>query len=269
MHHKEKILLSKEQETLLIPLYCKARAGKPIFVDEKAQEILERVEYDFSQLNIPIQTRLTICMRAKKIDAYTREFLNRHPRSIVVHLGCGLDSRCLRINHNEVEWYDLDMPAVIDLRRKFYQETDRYHLISSSVTDLTWMDPFSVQNRSVLVIAEGLLMYLSETEVKALILKLKEVFPDCNLIFDAFSTLPAKRVKAHPSLKKTGAVVQWGLDDPRAIEQWAEGIRLQEEWYFTQSEDISKLAWNYRFAFKMAGLFPISRRAHRILYYTL
>jgi O-methyltransferase involved in polyketide biosynthesis len=269
MNTKEKALLTEEQETLLVPLYCKAQEGNPIFVDEKAQEILRGVEYNFTPLNIPPKTCMTLCIRAKQIDTYTRKFLTTNPNSVVVHLGCGLDSRYLRVGHGDVEWYDLDMPAVIELRRKFYKETDKYHLIASSVTDLRWVATISTKEQPVLVIAEGLLMYLTGEAVRTLVLKLKEAFPGCELIFDAYSTMTTKRIKDHPAIKKTGASVRWGIDDPRTIEQWADDIHLQEEWYFTQAEDIDKLGWGYRFGFKLAGLFATARRAHRILYYTL
>lgn len=270
--HKEKILLTKEQETLLVPLYSKAvesQQPNPIFVDGKAQEIVEHIKYDFAKLKIPRKTAVTLCIRAKKMDVYTREFLASHPRSVVIHLGCGLDSRYSRVNSGGVEWYDLDMPEVIDLRRKFYEETDTYHMIPSSVTDLGWIDSISPRGRPVLVIAEGLLMYLKEEDVIALILKLKEAFPGCGLVFDAYSALTAKSAKNHPSIKKTGAVIHWGIDDATAIEQWAEGIRLKEEWYFTQAEDIGKLGLGYRLAFRIAGLFTAAKKAHRILYYSL
>jgi hypothetical protein len=81
--------------------------------------------------------------------------------------------------------------------------------------------------------------------------------------------MTAKRVKDHPSLKKTGASVHWGVDDPRTIEQWGDDIHWQKEWCFTQAEDIEKLGWGYRFGFTVAGLFSMARRAHRILYYIL
>jgi O-methyltransferase involved in polyketide biosynthesis len=269
---KERIRLTGEQETLLIPLYSKAtesRRPKPIFVDPKAQEILERVDYDFAQLRIPRKTAITLCIRANKLDAHTREYLAEHPRGVVVHLGCGLDSRCLRVEHEHAEWYDLDLPPVIDLRRKFYEETPTYHLIPSSVTDLRWTDSVSARGRSVLVIAEGLLMYLSEADVRALILRLREVFPGCDLAGDVYSVLTARRAKGIASLKETGATIRWGIDDPRAIEAWAPGIRLKEEWYFTRAVEIDRLGAGYRFAFRLAGLFQAANRAHRILYFGL
>src|SRR6266498_1339690 len=96
--HKEKITLTQEQETLLIPLYSKAtesRRPNPIFADDKAQAILEGVDYDFARLNVPRKTAITLCIRANKLDAYARAFVAAQPHGMVVHLGCGLDSRCL------------------------------------------------------------------------------------------------------------------------------------------------------------------------------
>ncbi len=269
-NHKKRIRLTPEQETLLITLYSKA-LGCPdsLFSDEKSLEILERIDYDFSQLKIPVGTRLTVCIRAKKIDDYVMDFMANHPHALVLHLGCGLDSRYIRVDNGDVEWYDLDMQEVINLRRNFYQETDRYHMIPSSVTNLRWVETISSQSRPVMVIAEGLMMYLTEEEVRSLILKLKEAYPRCEFVFDAYSTLTARSVKGHPSIRRTGAVIHWGIDDAKVIEKWGDGIRLREEWYFTQSETIDSLAFGYRLIFGLTGLFRVARKAHRILYYTL
>lgn len=269
---KEKVRLVEAQETLLIPLYSKAVAGKrpnPIFTDQKAEEILDRIEYDFSRLKIPEKTVIMLCIRAKKLDDYAQQFLAMHHKAVVLHMGCGLDSRFCRVDNGEVDWYDLDMPDVISLRRKFYEESDRYHLIPSSVTNLSWFNQIQAQGRPVLVIAEGLLMYLKDEEVKALILRLREAFPGCEMAFDAFSLQTARRVGKHPSIKKTGAAIHWGIDDAREIEKWANGIRLKEEWYFTDSDEIDKLGPVYRFSFKIAGLFTAAKKAQRILYYSL
>jgi O-methyltransferase involved in polyketide biosynthesis len=268
--HKEKIRLTPEQETLLITLYSKAM-GCPdsLFADEKSRETLEQIDYDFSQLKVPVGTRLTVCIRAKKIDDYVVDFLADHPKGLVLHLGCGLDSRYTRVDNGEIEWYDLDFPEVIDLRKYFFEETDRYHMIPSSVTNLRWVEAIPSQSRAVMVIAEGLMMYLTEEEARSLILKLKESYPGCEFVFDAYSTLTARSVKGHPSLRKTGAVIHWGIDDAKAIEKWGDGIRLKEEWYFTQSEAIQTLALGYRLIFKLSGLFLAARKAHRILYYSL
>lgn len=269
---KEKVKFQKEKETLLVPLYCKyleSQKESPIIKDEKAIEIVNGIEYDYEQLKIPKQTYVTICIRAKQFDNYVKNFLMDEPDSMVIHLGCGFDSRFNRVDNNKVEWYDLDFPEVIELRKHFYKETDRYHLISSSVMELNWIDSLNAKNKPVIILAEGLFMYLKGEEVKSLIITLQEKFPGSTLIFDSYSLLTAKNIKNHPSLKKIGAVIYWGIDDAHNIEKWNTGIRLIEEWYFTQSEEIRKLDIVYRIIFKLTGLFPVARKAHRILVFQL
>jgi O-methyltransferase involved in polyketide biosynthesis len=265
---KEKIHLTPEQETLLITLYAKTLgAPRSFFSDETAWKIIEGLDYDFSKLKVPLKTSLTVCMRAKRLDDYVSEFLSRQPQGVVLHLGCGLDTRCSRINQVEAEWYDLDMPGVIELRQNFFTETARYHMLASSVTEWGWLEQVQGQGRPAFVVAEGLMMYLSEAEVKTLLLKLKECFPGCLLAFDAFSRLTVSRIHAHPSIQQTGARIQWGIDDAREIEAWVPGIKLQEEWFMTQSDMIAKLGPAYRWMFKLAGLFTAAKKAQRILYY--
>lgn len=262
---KEKIVLTPEQETLLIPLFAKANKKNPLFFDQKAKEILDSIEYDFEKLQVPYKTVILVCQRAKKMDTEVRNFLKRHPDGVVLHLGCGLDNRFWRVDNGRVKWYDLDMPPVVELRKQFYKPNNRYTLIASSVIDLAWVDKVSTGNKPVLVILEGLLMYLEEFDVKKLFLKLHEVFPGCRLTADAFSRMAARVANRHASLKYTGAKIGWGVDDPREIECWAPGIQLIEEWYFSQDPDLEKLSAGYRWAYKLAGLSKAARRAHRIL----
>jgi O-methyltransferase involved in polyketide biosynthesis len=268
MQMKNKITLTKEQETLLIPLFAKAQAN-PVLTDESARQVLDGVEYDFAQLKVPEKTAVTLRIRAKQLDVYTGQFLAAHPNAIVLHLGCGLDSRCLRVQHPQALWFDLDLPNVIELRRKFFTETEAYRMIASSVTELAWVDQIPADGRPVFVIAEGLLMYLHEADVRALILCLHSRFPGCEMVFDAFSQYTADRIKAHPSLQKTGATIHWGIDDPREMESWAGGIRLKEEWFFIQSADIARLSWFYRTMFSLTRSIQVAQRAQRLVYLQL
>ena len=268
----EKVVFTKERETLLIPLYCKAVESNkqfPIIIDKKAQEIVSSTEYDYQSLDIPKQTYVTLCMRAKQLDEYVNEYLLLNPDSVVIHLGCGLDSRFERVDNNILQWYDLDFPDIIELRKKFFQETDRYHLIPSSVTDLSWLDSIDDKTGPVIILAEGLFMYLKEEEIRLLFKTFIEHFTQSTLIFDAFSEITAKGVKNHPSLKKTGAVIGWGINNAKDIETWHDDIHFKEEWFFSNSPEVDKLDSGYRLLFKIMNLFPIARRAHRILVFQL
>jgi O-methyltransferase involved in polyketide biosynthesis len=119
------------------------------------------------------------------------------------------------------------------------------------------------------MVAEGLLMYLDEADVRRLLLRLREAFPGCRLVADVFSRMTARSATRHPSLKQTGAAIGWGIDDPQEIAAWAGGIRLLEEWFFTQDPDLDRLSLGYRAAYRLAGAFKMVQRAHRIVYYQL
>jgi O-methyltransferase involved in polyketide biosynthesis len=269
MTTRAKVTLTPEQETLLITLYAKAQPDNPLVFDRMAQDILNRVDYDFARLRVPYKTVVLVCQRAKKLDTVTRDFMAEHPNVVVLQLGCGLDSRFWRVDDGRVNWYDLDMSPVIELRRQFFTESERYHLIAASAADTEWMDTVTSGGRPVLVLAEGLLMYLGEADVQRLVLRLRETFTGCRLIADVFSRLTARSATLHPSLKQTGATIGWGIDDARELETWAPSIRLLEEWHFSDDPNLAHLPLGYRLAYKLAGAFKTVRQAHRIVYYQL
>lgn len=266
----DKVVLTREKETLLIPLFGKAKESmkdRPILVDRKAVEIVSRIDYDFSLLKIPEKTNVMMCLRAKLIDNFVKGFLEKERESAALHLGCGLDSRCDRVGNSSVEWYDVDFEEVIDIRRLFYEETERYHLIGSSVTESGWLKEIPTGKNQYIVIAEGLFMYLREDEIKTLIGRLRDSIGAYTLVFDAFSTYTAKKVRNHPSIKKTGAVIKWGIDDPGELAKWGVGIEFIKEEYFTSNEEMDKLGTGMRLAFKTANIFPFVKKAQRLLIY--
>jgi len=157
MTTRARLTLTLKQETLLITLYAKAQPGNPLFFDQTAQDILNRVDYGFARLHVPYKTVVLVCQRAKKLDTLTRDFLAEHPNAVVLQLGCGLDSRFWRVDDGRVNWYDLDMPPVIELRRQFFTESERYHLIATSVTNMDkyGMDGYSHIRRAAGASARG------------------------------------------------------------------------------------------------------------------
>jgi len=116
--------LSGVEETLLIPLYVRAlesRRTDALLVDERAVALVEQWPEDFARiegLRMDEEDRVAIVLRSRELDRRVREFLARHPDAVVVHVGCGLDARFERVDDRRVEWYDLDLPEVIGLRRE-------------------------------------------------------------------------------------------------------------------------------------------------------
>ncbi len=203
-------------------------------------------------------------MRLRQFDRYARAFLTEHPPGIVVDIGCGLDTRFDRIDNGQMEWFGLDLPEVVDLRRKLLPDGPRQHLLACSVLDMAWMDVVRQKERPVLFLAEGVFPYLAQAEVRRLVLALRDRFPGAELVFDALSTLSVRIHNAgHTGLKKTGARLGWGLDRSRELESWGDGIRLLEEWqYFSQGEP--RLGW-----YNLLRFIPPMAKMSQILRYRL
>ena len=116
---KAPVHLSGAQATLLITLLSRAREldrPSPILVDPEARRVLSQLAYDFTSLPVHDKTMQLICVRARKIDEMVQRFIDTNTHGVIVHLACGLDSRCVRLNRHGFQWYDVDKPSVIDLR---------------------------------------------------------------------------------------------------------------------------------------------------------
>lgn len=235
--------LSGVSESSLVTLYIRAMESQrpdALVKDVNAVALLARLSYDFSRirlLHLSEANKLVIVLRSRKFDRYARDFLTRHPEAVVVHLGCGLDSRFERVDNGEVEWYDLDLPEVIELRRKFLGgEGERDHLLGCSVLEDAWLDKISVhRQRPLLFLAEGVFMYFEEAQVKSLVLTLRGQFPGAELVFDSYS--PLHVWVSNLQTAEFGFRCHWGIWRGQEIESWGEGIHLLDEWgYFDPPE---------------------------------
>ncbi|MEO0844141.1 MAG: class I SAM-dependent methyltransferase, partial [Cyanobacteria bacterium J06643_5] len=159
-------------ETLMITLYGRyTEQSYPncILKDEKAVEIAEKVDYDFSKYAQGWSTQLGTVIRAKTIDNLLINFLVNHPQATVINLGGGLCTRFFRIDNGEVNWYEVDFPEVIELKEKLVEQNNRYHLIAGSILEPNWIEQINPDvNQPLFLIMEGVLMYLTEEDNKAL-----------------------------------------------------------------------------------------------------
>ena len=216
--------------TNLVTLYLRAyesRSRHPVLGDHTAAEAVDRIDYDFKRIHrtsLPAGNQYLVALRAKQLDDWCVDFLARHPDAVVLHLGCGLDGRAFRLAPApSVLWFDVDRPTVIELRRRLYDDTDGYRMIGSSVTDPQWLDHVPT-GRPTLVVAEGLLMYLQESEVRQLLERLTDRFDSGELQFDTLSRLA-------PLLSKvlTKGIIKWGIRNVRDLETWNPRLRFLEQ----------------------------------------
>jgi O-methyltransferase involved in polyketide biosynthesis len=229
---KTAIALGTVQETLLITLWARAtetRKADPILRDTKSLEILEQIDYDFSKLATAKASQVGVCLRGMLFDRWVKAFLQQYPNGTVVEIGSGLNTRFERLDNGTVHWFDLDLPDAIAVRRRFFVESKRRQLISASVLDLDWIDRVKASASSpFMFVAEGVLMYLTEAQVKQVFSLLVQYFSGCSFAFDSMSPFIVKSQKRHDVMKHYEARFEWGIKDICSISTWDSRYQVRE-----------------------------------------
>ena len=253
----ERVVLTAEKETLLPTLYGRAldsRSANPILGDTWADDVVRRLDYDFAKMKMPKGAEISLPIRAKHFDGWTRQFLAAHANATVLHLGCGLDSRVFRVDPPPtVRWFDVDQAEVIALRRRVYPERAGYEMIATSVTDLAWLERVPA-DAPVFVVGEGLLIYLPEDAGLALLGAITARFPSGELAFDVYSRAMVWLTRRLPAVKKTGAVLHWGIDDSHALERAVPRLRLVDDVPFLTMPEMIERSARTRFQRAVSGL---------------
>ncbi|MFI1204302.1 class I SAM-dependent methyltransferase [Streptomyces sp. NPDC020883] len=260
------VRLTGAKETLLATLHGRAldcRARRPILGDTMALDAARRLDYDFARLRIGPGGAAAVALRARQLDLWTARFLGEHPDATVVHLGCGLDTRVHRLGPGPgVRWFDVDFPEVIDLRRQLFPEPPGYTAIPSSVTDPSWVDRIPA-DRPTMIVAEGLLMYLTERDGTALLRRLMAHAPGGGLAFDFFSRFAVRAARLNTVIVRTGSTLHWG-GGPADVARLRPGLEIVETFGALEIPDIARLPARYRAPARLANLIPGIREMSRL-----
>jgi O-methyltransferase involved in polyketide biosynthesis len=219
--------LTNVPETMLVPLFLKAKETKDhgIISDPKSVEIISEMDYDFSKLEKDWITQTSVAIRTHVFDEILSTQITEFNRSVVVNLGAGLDTRQERFP--SLRWYQLDMPESIAIRRHFFTN-ERATLIAKSIFDFSWIDDIE-EKENVLFIAEGLLIYFSESEVKSIFDQIARHFKHSFIAFNTLNIYLAK--KKHPSIDPDKAPFKWGIGSVSEIEDWGLGWKQFKTFY--------------------------------------
>lgn len=181
-------VLTGVSETALMTLLVRANeARRPdsIIDDPMAIELADSIDYDFAKFGFT--RRQDMALRALAYDRATRRYLVDHPEATVVALAEGLQTSFYRLDAarfgDEFRWFTVDLPPMIELRRKLLPASDRVRMCAQSALDFSWMDGVETRH-GVFVTAEGLLMYLQPDEALALITECANRFPGGQVMFD-------------------------------------------------------------------------------------
>ncbi|MGD1019052.1 MAG: class I SAM-dependent methyltransferase [Verrucomicrobiia bacterium] len=227
---RQSVQLGQVQETMLIPLYARAVEAlrkHPILKDPKAVEMVESIDWDFRRFNQRWRVVLGV-LRTAMFDEWVKDFLRRHPQGTVVEIGAGLNTRFERLDNGTLHWFDLDLPDAVELRKKFFTDTERRVTLAASILDPGWMAAVRQSPGPYFFVAEGVFFYLTEAEVKSALAQIAANFPGSNVAFDTAGLRVMNRFNQDHARRKLDARIAWACDDPREIERWKIGLRLVE-----------------------------------------
>ncbi|MEH6421794.1 class I SAM-dependent methyltransferase, partial [Pseudomonas sp. CGJS7] len=249
--------LEGSQETLLITLYAKGmdnRATPSILHDALADDLIRRIDYDFERFGLSGNDIRALALRSRVIDNWTRAALQARADTLVLHLACGLDSRIYRVDPAlDVDWIDIDFPAVIQLRRDLLpQRLGRYRTLASNVMEPDWIGKLDNQ-RPVLVIAEGLFPYLDEVRARELMRRLIEHFPQGGqLLCDVYGRLALRLLGNARMIRVTRARIgEWGPRGAAELENWHPRLQFVDEPNYAELPEVQALPWSQRLLFRM------------------
>ncbi len=187
--------LGAVQETLLIPLYGRAdltRQGSALIDDPKAAEMVEAIDYDFARFD-GTPSLFGCVLRTRIYDHWISRWLREHPAGTVVEIGAGLNTRFERLDNGRVHWIDLDLPDAMELRRRFFVETDRRRLLAGSVLDGEWLDVVASSPGPWFFAAAAVLIYLPEADVRRTLGRVARRFPGSPIAFDTWGSWMLER----------------------------------------------------------------------------
>ncbi len=210
--------MNNVNKTLYIPLYGKAYVSKKgiILNDKKAEEIWSAEGFILKGKSKSKWLAYYMGMRSAVFDQWLCEKMENNEDALVLHLGCGLDSRVCRVGTKGHLWYDVDFPEVIEERKKYFAKSKGYHMMGTDVRDDQWIS--ELPTNKAIIVMEGVSMYLSQQELKGLLNKLCEHFEQINLLMDCYTELAAKASKYKNPIHDVNVRTVYGINDPGTLE---------------------------------------------------
>ena len=252
-------------KTLYIPLYGKAFVTYKgiILNDQKAKEIWDKEGFKLNGKAKSKWLAYFMAMRSAVIDEFVNTQINNYPNAAVLHLGCGLDSRVLRINNKPEQFYDIDFEEVIHIRKQYFTQSQNCHMIASDVRNMAYLKDLS--SECAIIVMEGISMYLKKEEIKQMFVDFSQHFKHCIIIMDVYSEFAAKMSKFKNPINEVGVSEVYGIDDPKELEN--DIISFESELELTPLKFINELKCTEKMIFKNLYAGKFSKKLYKLYMY--
>ena len=210
--------MNEVNKTLFIPLYGKSTVSKQhiILSDPDAERIWEAESFPIRGKSKSKWLAYNMAMRARVFDNWTSRMLRKHPKALVLHIGCGLDSRFRRVKEPYRLWIDCDLPDVIAIRKEYFDESGNYRMQALDASDPAQIQALP-ESDTTIVVLEGLSMYLSKAQLRGFLGALRKKYRVLCVLMDIYTEFGAKASKYKNPINEVGVFEVFGMDDPNGV----------------------------------------------------
>lgn len=206
--------------TLLIPLAARA-LGDAMFPakavhDVYAAQALRSLDTDVSLFLDDRISVYGVLSRTRIFCDLARHFFSRFPDALGVNLGCGLSHYFQWLDQHTNHWLDADLPQVMALRKQLLPAGGkRLRYAEVDISQPGWWARLKLPRQRdgvpVLLICEGVLMYLEPAQVQSVLREFGENAPvGSELLCDTLCWMAVGCAALHPSVRHTQAQFRWG-----------------------------------------------------------
>ncbi|MGI6333514.1 MAG: class I SAM-dependent methyltransferase [Saccharofermentanales bacterium] len=221
--------------TLFVPLVARINVSKRFpeyFIDQKALELEAFLPEDAGKGSFEYSD-ITSAARYFNMDKIVSAFAEKQSLCNLVYLGAGLETAYDRLSNRfpSANWYQVDLPEVIEARRIVFGERENESLIAGDMFGMEWTKEIHSMFPTLIVIS-GVFHYFHEEKILGFIKKCADAFPEGEMVFDATSKSGLKFTNWF--IRRTGnydALMYFGIDDSKAFTDNC-GVKLLEEWTF-------------------------------------
>ena len=196
--------------------------------DEIAVKLVEKLDYDFSKADKDKSMNYGVIARTIVLDRMVKQYLEKHANTVVVNIACGLDTRCYRMKGKYLRWYNIDLSETMKIRSQFLTETGPVYQIAKSAMDASYTDDIVCHGEDVLVIIEGLTMYLCEKDIRVMFSIIEKSFQKVMVMVETMSPFVVKHVK-EKSIEGSNAKFTWGVKNGQELQRIVPDFAVQQE----------------------------------------